>query len=75
MIWKIGKLLAHIWIPLKCIRNNKNGTWKEGFGKNELIKQLERLIIKFRRYYIHLAESFQRKMIKCIENIGNRVLY
>ena len=27
--------------------NNKNGTLKEEFEKNELIKQLERLTIKF----------------------------
>ena len=32
MNWKIGQLLAQIWIPLKCMGNNKNGTWKERFG-------------------------------------------
>ena len=31
------------------MRNNKNGTLKEGFEKNELIKQLERLTIKFQK--------------------------
>ena len=29
--------------------NNKNGTLKIGFGKNELIKQLDRLTIKFQK--------------------------
>ena len=29
--------------------NNKNGNLKVGFEKNELIKQLERLIIKFQK--------------------------
>ena len=29
--------------------NNKNGTLKEGFEENELIKQLDRFTIKFKK--------------------------
>ena len=35
--------------PIEMYGNNKNGTLKEGFEKNELIKQLERLKIKFQK--------------------------
>ena len=57
--------------------NYKNRTWKEGFEeKNEFIEAVRETYIQISEDIIFiLVESFQRRMIKCIENNVDRVLY
>ena len=58
------------------MENNKNSTWKEGFGeKNELIEAVNEAYNQISEDTIfNLVESFQIRMIKCIENNGDRVI-
>ena len=56
---------------------NKNGTWEEGFEeKNKLIETVREAYNQISEDTIfNLVESFQRRMIKCIENNVDRVFY
>ena len=77
MNWKIGQILAKIWISFKMYGNNKNGTWKEEFGeKNEWIEAIREAYNQISEDTIfNLVESVQKRMIKCYENIVDKVLY
>ena len=59
------------------MRNKINETWKEGFGeKKELIEAVrEAFNLISEDTIFNLVESFQRRMIKCIDKNGDRVLY
>ena len=53
------------------MKNNKNRTWKEGFEeKNELIEAVREAYNQISEDTIfYLVESFQKRIIKCIETI------
>ena len=62
---------------MKTYGKNKNVTWKEGFREKkwtiEAVK--EACNQKSEDTKLNLVEFFQRRMIKCIENNGDRVIY
>ena len=72
MNWKIGQLLAQIWIPLKMYGGiiKMELEKKDLDRKNELIEYVREAYNQISEDTIfNLVESFQRRMIKCIETM------
>ena len=53
MNWKIGQILAQIWILLKMYL-----TWEEWFGEKNWIEAIK--LSNSRRYYIHIVEFSEK---------------